>query len=200
MTLKLLGFAAVLMPLGQPGATGSTTVAVVSVATVSEKYARTGDLEERFKVMEDKFREERDVYRGRIERTTRSLQEELKPGTDAYELRRRELAMLEAEAQYFVESKRREIAASLARSLRSIFDDIEAAVREVALEKGVDIVLASDELPDRIPTDPSDARQQILLQKVLFWGPDVDLTDEVIVRLNAKYAAQQATSPSETGG
>ena len=108
--------------------------------------------------------------------------------------------MLEAEAQYFVESKRREIAASLARSLRSIFDDIEAAVREVALEKGVDIVLASDELPDRIPTDPSDARQQILLQKVLFWGPDVDLTDEVIVRLNAKYAAQQATSPSETGG
>ena len=39
------------------------------------------------------------------------------------------------------------------------------------------------------------ARQEILLQKVVHWSPRVDLTAEVIQRLNAKYRARGSASP-----
>ena len=125
----------------------------------------------------------------------RSLQEELKPGTEAYNTRRKELAMLEAELQWFVESEGRNVELGLANSLRSIFSDIQEMVREVAESQGIDVVLAYDRVPDEIPDSPQQARQQILLQKVVYSSPRVDLTAEVIGRLNAKYKAQGAGSP-----
>ncbi len=197
MSLKLAGLMIAMMSLGQDGSTGTPHVAVVNVALASEKYARTADLEAQFDAKRRRLREEQDGLRERIELTARSLKEELKPGSEAFVARRKELAMLEAEHQYFVESKQREIEAGLAMSLRSIYGDIQFAVAEVAREKAIDIVVAGDTIPDSDqPDTPNMARQQILLQKVLYWSPRVDLTADVIVRLNATYAAQGAGQPA----
>lgn len=173
-------------------------IAVVNVATVSERYQRTSDLEAKFESMRKGFQQQRDEMRDRVERMRRSLQEELKPGTDAFEARRRELAMLEADLQWFVDSKGREIDMGLAESLRTIFADIQQAVRQVADAKGIDIVIAADELPVESPESPTQARQQILLQKVLYWRPTVDLTNEVIDRVNAGYQAERPNTPGAT--
>lgn len=178
--------------LGQPGTLGPTRVAVVSIAQVNERYARTADLEAKFEVKRLQFKDERDALRKRIERTTRSLQEELKPGSEAFEARRKELVMLEAEMQWFLDSTGREIDTGLATSLRSIYSDIRSMVGEVAAERGVDIVLTADELSPDAPDNPVRSRQEILLQKVIYWSPKIDLTDEVARRLNARYRAQQA--------
>ncbi len=200
MTLSSLWLAMALVPVAQDGASGSARVAVVNVAVVSEKYARTADLEARFEDERRRLQQERDTLQGKIERTTRSLQEELKPGTEAFEARRKELAMLESELQWFIEFEGRRVEQSLANSLRSIFSDIQGAVREVAEEKGIDIVLAYDRLPEENPETPNQARQQILLQKVVHWSPRVDLTAEVIQRLNAKYKARGSVSPEGSAG
>ena len=103
MTLSSLWLAVALVPVAQDGASGSARVAVVNVAVVSEKYARTADLEARFEEERRRLQQERDTLQGKIERTTRSLQEELKPDTEAFEARRKELAMLESELQWFIE-------------------------------------------------------------------------------------------------
>ena len=195
MTLSSLWLAMALVPVAQDGASGSARVAVVNVAVVSEKYARTADLEARFEDERRRLQQERDTLHGKIERTTRSLQEELKPGTEAFEARRKELAMLQAELQWFIEFEGRRVEQGLANSLRSIFSDIQGAVREVAEEKGIDIVLAYDRLSEESPETPMRARQEIALQKVVYWSPRVDLTAEVIQRLNAKYEARGSASP-----
>ncbi len=57
----------------------------------------------------------------------------------------------------------------------------------MAEEKGVDVVLAVDRLPDKSPNSPNAVRQQIMLQKVLYWNPRLDMTAEVVSRLNAQY-------------
>ena len=200
MTRKLCGalaFAlAVLLAVGPQVARGSTKVAVVNVGAVSEKYAKTDDLEAQFDAVRRKLNQERDSMKEKIEKANRSLQEELKPGTDEYRARRKQVALMEAELQWFVESEGQKVEKGLAESLRSIFGDINVAVREVAQEKGVEIVLASDQLPAETPDSPTQVRQHILLQKVLFWTPNLDLTEDVITKLNARYkSAAPAAGP-----
>lgn len=180
-----------LMPAA-PSPAGVTIVAVVKVPEVSEQYKKTKDLEGQFEQLRAAFNKEREERKSRIDRAARSLQEELKPGTDAYRDRRREIAVMEAEFQAFVEYEGEKLEQGLARSLRTIYDDIQKAVADVAAEKGIDIVLATDEMPAEAANTTQQVRQQIVLQKVLFWNPRVDITADVIEKANAKYAAQKS--------
>ena len=180
---------ALMWVIGPQLAIGSTKVAVVNVGAVSGKYAKTADLEAQFDAIRRKLNQERDSMKEKIEKANRSLQEELKPGTDEFRARRKQVALMEAELQWFVESEGQKVEKGLAESLRGIFGDIQTAVREVAQEKGVEIVLASDQLPAETPDSPTQVRQHILLQKVLFWAPGLDLTEDVITKLNARYKA-----------
>lgn len=173
-----------------------TKIAVVNVAAVSEKYQKTKDLESQFEGLRKSLGQQRDAMKERIERAGKALQEELKPGTDEYRQRRKEIAMLEAELQWFVESEGQKVEKGLAESLRSIFDDIQNCVREVAEQQGVQVVLAADHIPAESPDTPNQARQTILLQKVLFWKPEVDITDAVITKLNQQYKPGSAAAPA----
>ena len=186
-----------LLAVGQAGATGSARVAVVDVPTVSEGYHKTADLEAKFESVRQTLNQQRDTLRDRVELTRRSLQEELKPGTEEFRARRKQLALLEAELQYFMESESQRIETDLARSLERIFADIQAVVQVVAQEKGIDIVVAADRMPDSAAESPTQVRQQILLQKVLYWSPQVDLTNEIVTRLNANYKAEGGRSSIE---
>jgi len=171
-------------------------VAIVNVAKVSESYAKTSDLEAQFEQLRVKFRDNINDKRDRLERGVKALREEFKPGTAEFDQRQQELAQLEWELKYYQEMEGGKLERSLAASLRQIFADIQRTVGQVAQERGCDVVLAADELPPDTPDTTNMARQQILLQKVLYWSPRVDLTQEVIARLNAQY---QATRPATPG-
>ena len=180
------------LAVGPLGANGAVKVAVVNVPAVSERYQRTADLEAQFERRRQQLNEQRTAMNDKIERTRQSLREELQPGSEAHAARRKELALLEAEMQFFMESEGKTIELQMAASLRSIFDDIQAVIREVAEGGSIDLVLAADKLPDNPPESTAQVRQQIVLQKVLFWRPQIDITDEVVARLNARYNAQKA--------
>jgi len=169
----------------QPGA--APKVAVVNLPVASERYQKTADLEAHFESVRTKLNEQRANMKEQLDKMTRSLQEELKPGTEAYAKRQKEVAMADAELQYFVDSQSKAVEQGLSDSLRQIFDDIRQVVGEVAQERGIEVVLAADQLPPQGPAAPNQVRQQILLQKVVYWNPRVDITDEVVARLNARY-------------
>ncbi len=173
---------------------GATSVAVVNIPDVSERYNRRADLEAQFELIREGLNKKRDELRDKITRAGRSLQEELKPGTSEFQARQKELAMLEAELQYFVESEGRRIERELAGSLKLIFDDIQVAVSEIAKQRNIEIVLAADQLPVSAPENTSQVRQQIVLQKVVYWHPNVDITDDVVNHLNARYDAAKKGS------
>ena len=199
MTLATVATTMVLASLAQiAGAQPEPTakVAIVNVAQASESYARTKDLEAQFEQLRQQYRNEINAMRDRLERGAKALREEFKPGTTEFDRRQRELAQLEWELQYYQETEGAKLERGLADSLRQIFGDIQRTVGQVAREQGYDVVLAADELPPDSPDSTNMARQQILLQKVLYWNPRVDLTQEVIVRLNAQY---KATRPETSG-
>ena len=177
----------------------SPRIAVVNVATVSEKYQKTTDLEAQFDALRRRLGQERDAMKDKLDRANRSLQEELKPNTEEYRQRKRDIAIMEAELQWFIDNEGQKVEKGLAESLRNIFDDIQAAVREVAEEQGIEIVLAADRLPGESPDSPAQTRQMILLQKVLYWKPEVDLTEAVIARLNKNYKPAPAPVGAASG-
>lgn len=184
--------------LGQPGPAAVTKVAVVNVPVVSERYLKTSYLESQFETRRLELAGERDALKKNMDRTKRSLQEELKPGTQEYAKRVKQYAMLEAEMQWLVETQGRKVESELAKSLRSIFADIQAAIRAEAEARNIDVVLAADQLPEGSPATTSQARQQIVLQKVLYWRPGVDLTDAVVARLNASFEKARAANGGGT--
>ncbi len=164
-----------------------TRVAVVNIGKVSELYDRTADLEAEFNTKREALNKQRDALRDKLERLARALQEEFKPGTEEYLARQKEGVLLEAELKYFMESRGKQIEAELASSLRMIYDDIHTVVAEIATERGFDIVLASDELPPGAPPSTAQMRQQIVLQKVVFWRAELDITNAVVERANERY-------------
>ena len=181
--------------LGQSGPMTATRVAVVNVPVVSERYLKTTYLEGQFETRRLELAKQRDTLRENIDRTRRSLQEEFKPRTQEFRQRAKQLAMLEAEMQWLVETQGRQVETELAASLRSIFADIQSVIRAVAQERNIDVVLAADQLPPEPPVTTSQARQQVVLQKVLYWRRGVDLTDIVVGRLNAEFEKERAASP-----
>lgn len=189
MTLLSCFVATALTIVGQPSGYPATRAAVVDVGTVSERYLKTSTLEAQFERRRVRLNEERKALEDKIERASRSLREELKPGTREFSERRKQLALLEAERQWFLESEGQRIEQELARSLREIYNDIRDVVREVAEERRIEVVLSVAELPEEPPTTTAQARQQIVLQKVLYWHPTMDLTDEVVARLNSRLRA-----------
>ena len=195
MALVWSVMAAACLAIGQQGGEGSAKVAIVNIPEVSERYQKTADLEAMFEQRRKQLNEQRDAMQQQMEKTKRSLEEELKPGTGEFEQRRKQLAMQEAELQWFAESEGQKIEMALAGSLRVIYDDIAAVVREVAEERGIDIVLAADQMPPAAPTTTQQVRQQIVLQKVLYWHPRVDLTEAVVARVNARHAATKTPKP-----
>lgn len=180
-------------------ALGTTRVAVVNIAVASERYLKTTDLEAKFEQDRVRYNEQMTALKQEVERTARSLQEELKPGTQDFVDRQKKLVMLEAEAKWITEFEGRKMEQGLAISLRTIYNDIQAVISQIAEEQGIDVVLAADRLPSEPPSGTGQARQQIILQKVLYWHPRTDLTDEVVSRLNAAYkAAKAASAPAGT--
>jgi len=171
---------------GQQPSSG-VNVAVVSLPDVSERYIKTSALEAKFEKRRQELNKKRDDMNDKVDRLKRSLQEELKPGTEAFDQRQKELALQQAELQWFLDTQSKKVDAGLAESLRSIYEDIQHMVAQVAKERHLDIVLASDALPPQPPSNANQVRQQILLQKVIYWSPQVDITDVVVERLNAAY-------------
>lgn len=194
MTMVAVWMAWAMAATGQPGTMRPARVAVVNVPVVSEQYEKTAELEAGFEQKRLAFNRDREALQQRIQRLTRALQEEFKPGTAEFERRRKELALADAELKWFMDAEGQKIEQSLAASLRSIYDDIQAAIRVLAQERGIDLVLAADQLPPEPPQTTGQARQQIVLQKVLYWGPRVDMTDDVIARLNARHKAATAAA------
>ena len=178
------------------GAYAAEKAGVVNIPVVSERYAKTTDLEAQFDATRQRLSKQKDEQQDRINRLKRSLQEELKPGTAEFEIRKKEIAFAEAELQWFVETEGQKVERGLAQSLRIIYEDIQAIVREIAIEKKLGLVLAGDQLPAGVPDSPTQVRQHILLQKVLDGSADVDITEGVVTRLDARSKASQ---PAGTG-
>lgn len=77
------------------------------------------------------------------------------------------------------------------KMINRMFSDAEKVVVEIAKEKDFDLIL-KEQTTDESPDTRTQAIMDISQRVVLFSKPEYDLTQEVVQRLNAIYAAEVA--------
>jgi len=98
-------------------------------------------------------------------------------------------ARLEIEKQLFLQKKQDE----MSRAMQQLLIGAQQAARDVMKERGAEIVLLTKTGPvGELATD-QDAQQELLYRRVLCSDESLDITDEVIARMNKWYKEHKST-------
>ncbi len=203
MTLWLATTCATLL-LQQPAQGGSEPIriATINIAEVFDKYEMTRGLEDRFERERQASAEQAQTRRAELDAKARAIVEQFKPDTREFEERQLEYLRSESEFQIWADYEKKRLAHEHKRWLRTIYRNVRDMVRQISEARGIDVVLTYDQLSDDAP-DSNALRQQILLQKVIYSSPRVDLTREVTDRLNQEFqksGGAGAISPTAPAG
>jgi Skp family chaperone for outer membrane proteins len=111
------------------------------------------------------------------------------PGTDQHQEVISQLALQTHELRAFIEWGHRRIEVKKSASLRRIYNSIKASVEREAREKGYDIVFVNDSIQPIAPSDEMETPRQITARRMLYSNPQLDVTQDVISRMNREFGA-----------
>ena len=172
-----------------PGARAdAVNTAVVDVARVFEEYQMTRDLEAKFDERRRALAEEAERRHNNIEQMRRGLAA-FDPSSKDFARREKDLLQEEVAFQVWSRYEEKKLKDNHKAWLLQIYRSTQTVVAEVAQERSIDLVLTYDRLAEDAP-DSVTLRQQILLQKVIYHSDRVDITNEVLDRLNKAYREQ----------
>lgn len=174
---------------------GATKVGVVNTARVFNEMAETKDLA-------NKMAGERDAYLQKDKEKQAELaglkgaRDNLKPSSADY--REAEQKYIEAGVRYkaWQETMQLDVQRRQKQQIKSLFEKIEAAVAEVAKQKGIGLVI-SQQKPELPETDKMESvsleelRARINQRNVLFAIPQIDLSDEILAVLDRNFQSKK---------
>jgi Skp family chaperone for outer membrane proteins len=166
-------------------ASAQSKIAVIDVAQVFESYEMTRDLESMFNAKRQELASEAEQRRTSIEQIRRGLAA-FDPASADYVSRENELIRSEVDFQVWSTQSEQRLKTNHKRWLLTIYRNTQEVIGRLANERNYDLVLTYDRLTDDAP-DSVTLRQQILLQKVIYHHSRVDITTEVLNRLNSEY-------------
>jgi Skp family chaperone for outer membrane proteins len=108
-----------------------------------------------------------------------------------------EIALDRIKHQFWFREAQAELEVEKAVRLQNLYRSIKAAIAEMAEAEGYDMVVlndSSDDVPfDREARVPAQIQilQQVTNRKILYLKPTIDVTDDLIVRMNNEYRAGQ---------
>ncbi|HEV8261140.1 MAG TPA: OmpH family outer membrane protein, partial [Burkholderiales bacterium] len=146
----------------------------VNIAEVFDKYEMTKGLEEHFEHQRQALAERAQARRDEMDAKRRALLEQFKPDTAEFEERQEELERMQVDYEVWAGVEEKRLKKQHKHWLMTIYRNVREQVRQVAEMRGIDMVLTYDTLTEDAP-DSQALRQQILLQKVIYSSPRVDL-------------------------
>lgn len=178
----------VIVAVGSPSALAAADgpkIGVINLSMAFDKYRLTKDLETKFDEKRRELADEADRRKAEID-VKREALASFKPGTTDYKERRDQITELEIRFQIWAGTKDQQLKDAHKEWLLRIYTDIRAAVQKVAQEQGIDLVLTFEEVTEDAP-DSKALRQQLLLEKVIYFDTRLDLTETVLNEVNSKY-------------
>ena len=193
LTLALAGFL-----LASPFARAqdvAVRMAVCNPGKVFDGMDEKRALEEKMKNERDKINLEVSRRRAEVEEIKKQLSE-LKPDTPIYKEKSQLLLQKAIDFEVWARLTEAEMARAEKETIKSLFEKIREATKEVAESKKIDLVL-SERRPDlsdnaTAKLTPDQLRQMINASDVLYSTTKADITDAVILVLNKKYASGAA--------
>lgn len=176
-----------------------TAVVTVNLNAVLEKLDQRSDSQVKYVALLDKIKSEDEAKQAEIVK----LQDQLKDMKDESQARQDlqekvVLTRLEYEAWKGFQNDQIEVEQALI--LEDLFRSIKTAAAQMATAAGYDVVLVDDSKGElvisrtsQIPRDDQ-VRQQINTRRMLYGNPTIDITDELITRMNNAHKAGVAAA------
>ncbi|MCB9857933.1 MAG: OmpH family outer membrane protein [Phycisphaerales bacterium] len=179
-----------------PSSSSNTRVAVLNLHRIFDETKQIMDLNQQIKQQEADFRAEAQRRKDVIE-TKQTELVAFRQGTTDYETRRKDLVRLNIESNVWLQTTEAELEQMKFDWTKHIYEKALEASRQVANERGYDAILQFKEYkPEMVDPNVQAMRRVIQERDVLFYRGEIDITDEVIRRMDQAYQAQ----PRPTNG
>ncbi|HUV40282.1 MAG TPA: OmpH family outer membrane protein [Sedimentisphaerales bacterium] len=159
-------------------------IGVVSVRRIFESCKRNAEYRQQAAAEQDRVIAELEKLSKEIEAEQAGLRV-LKPGSNDYLARMRELMGKQARLEAEQEFHKQQIGMKDQRWTEQLYADILKATDTIAAEKGLDLVFERDEIEFPV-NSANELMMTIRTHKVLYSGGCTDITDEVITLLDPK--------------
>jgi len=172
-------------------------IGVVDFARLLEGYDKMKDAEAQFLATQKSLRAEADKRAAEIQSLNARLAMHT-PGSDAYTKTEKEILQKKAEYETWTKMKTSEILDREKNVIRELYLDLEKAAGDYAKANRLSLVLKSDKVDLTAPS-VSDLHLMLRLKKILYFSSDMDITDRLLVSLNADYQKQKASGIPKGG-
>ncbi len=162
-------------------------VACIDVVYVFNEYKLQKDLNTQLRDEQTRLEQEAQQRQQKIEQLEATLRA-MDPRDPTYESRISDLTRMRIELRAWGETTQAMITRRLGTWSNQIYKEILRTVETVARERGYDMVVYRDAYEET--NDPELVKQRIRLRKVLYFNPSIDISNEVLSRLNKEYDAQ----------
>jgi Skp family chaperone for outer membrane proteins len=177
-------------------------IAVADAARIFKEMQETRDVERDMMAERERLEavgQEKDSEVRKLQ----AQRDQLRVGAPQYEELNEKLNDAALEFRLWVEQTNARNERSQKRQVRAMFQKIEAAVAEIAQRDGYGLVLAKQrpELPENLDRVKYDQIVRSLsARNVLYASTKVDISDEVIALLDAKYKSKGGGAAPASGG
>jgi Skp family chaperone for outer membrane proteins len=171
------------------GAQQVAKVATVNAAKVFQEIQETKDLKSKME-NDQKTLQAQDLEKNTKIKDLQSARDALKPDAPQYDKANQDLMQAAIDYKVWQQIQGAHIAQMQKQQMLAIFNKITTAVSEVATAKALDLVIAEQkpEIPDNLDAISVDElRMRINQRNVLFSNPAVDVSNDVIAAMDAKY-------------
>jgi Skp family chaperone for outer membrane proteins len=186
--LLSVAFYVVAAPTGVPE---PARIGVVDFTRFLEGYDKMKDADAQFLATQKTLREEADKRAAEIQKLSATLAMHT-PGSDAYAKTEKDILQKRAEYDTWSKMKTAELLDHERNVVRSLYMDVEKAAADYARANRLSVVLKTDKA-DLGATSIQDLHLLLRMKQVLYYSPDVDITDAVLASLNADYRRQKAS-------
>ncbi len=207
-TWHILALAALAMLL--PSATLKAQE-MVKIGVINPQKVLEG-MDER-KVIEDKIKSERDKATAEVQRRKAEVDDlqrqrnELRPESSIFQEKTNQMMEKAVQFEVWARLKQAEMDRTEKEQMKALYDKIRDACKDVATEKKLDLILAEHkpELPANMETlKPEQVRAVLYNNDVMYANEKADITQQVMLKVNQKYAAGGGIAPAvgtnNTGG
>jgi Skp family chaperone for outer membrane proteins len=164
-------------------APASSTLAVVDVVKIFDNYQKVRDFDAEIRKMNADYQNQDDAMAKQLEAMEKEVKD-LAPGSLRADELMEKAGQIGMQRQMAQKTNEGRIARKRYQLSEDAYGELLKVIEALGRERGYDAILANDPFS---PGGKRDPYRQIELKKVLYVRASLDVTDEVLKRLNAAY-------------
>ena len=165
-----------------------TAAGVVNLEEVFAGLTERAEADAALQQMADSLQRDSETQSQEIENLAADL-EDYPPGSEKYQQVLEEYSLKTLEYQAFIEFSRQKISIEKSLIYKRIYQAIRLAASEIAKEDGYQLIIVDDGVRDLPAVAEAEMIRQISARKVLYAESTIDLTEQLLARMNQATAS-----------